>query len=309
MYLKVFKLLKNFLFDEERRFLYLSKLGFYKSMPSEEYLSRLFVLKQGYRLNLENPSTFNEKIQYLKLNDYKPIYTDMVDKIRVKEIVADIIGKEHIVPTIGVWDDVEKIDFNALPNQFVLKCNHNSAVGLCVCKDKTQLDIKKVEKGLKKGLRENYYFSQRELPYKNIKPMILAEQYLEDSKDKDLKDYKIFVFNGVAKFIQVDYDRFTNHHRNFYDREWNYVPFTTCYPTNPTRQIKKPQSLDEMLGYAERICEAIGIPAFLRVDFYIVNGCVYFGEATFYHGAGMEVFYPPEYDLKLGEMIKLGVRE
>lgn len=307
MYRKVFKLLKNFLFDKERRFLYLSKIGFYKNMSSEKYLTKLFLLKQGYRLDLENPSTFNEKIQYLKLKEYKLSYTNVVDKIRGKELVAEIIGEEHIIPTIGIWSDAEQINFNILPDKFVLKCNHNSAVGLCVCKDKKQLNIKKVKRELKKGLRENYYYLQREMPYKNIKPMILAETYLEDGEDKDLKDYKVFVFNGVAKFIQVDYARFTDHHRNFYDREWNYVPFTTCYPTNSAKQIEKPNCLYEMLEYAERICLAIGLPAFLRVDFYIVNDFVYFGEVTFYHGAGMEKFFPPEYDLRLGEMIKLGV--
>ena len=283
----------------------LEKKGLLDRLSDETYLKFTYWTILGKRLNLDNPRAFNEKLQWLKLNNRNSDYVKMVDKIEVKSFVAALIGEEHIIPTLGVWHRPEEIDFDMLPNQFVLKCNHNSGTGMYICKDKSTINKEKVFNELKRGLRQDYYMHVREWPYKNVERRIIAEKYMSDSNERDLKDYKVFTFNGHAHFIQVDYNRFTDHHRNFYSREWEYVPFTTCYPTNPQHQIERPKCLTELLNYAEILAHGAGDPPFLRVDFYIIKDQIYFGEMTFYHGSGMEKFYPPEYDEKLGKLIDI----
>lgn len=268
------------------------------------YLKIFYKHKQGESLNFSNPVTFNAKTQWLKLYDRKDIYTTMVDKYEVKSIISKCIGEEHIIPTIGCWDKFEDIDFTKLPEKFVLKTNHDSG-GVLICKDKTKIDYKEEKKKFNRKLNTNYYYNGREWPYKNVKPRILAEAYMEDVEGEDLKDYKVYVFNGKVKCIHVDYDRFTNHRRNFYDCEWNYLPFTTLYPTDPEYIIEKPEQLGEMIHFAEAITRSINTPAFLRVDFYIIKGKVYFGETTFYHGSGLERFYPAEWGRVLGDWMRL----
>ena len=268
------------------------------------YLKIFYKHKQGETLSFCNPVTFNAKTQWLKLYDRKDLYTAMVDKYEVKKIVAQCIGEEHIIPTIGCWERFEDIDFEKLPEKFVLKTNHDSG-GVLICTDKSKIDYEKAKKCFNKKLKTNYYYNGREWPYKNVRLKILAEEYMEDVKDEDLKDYKVYVFNGKVKCIHVDYDRFTNHRRNFYDCDWNYLPFTTLYPTDPKHIIEKPAKLDEMIEFAEAITKRIDTPAFLRVDFYIIKGKIYFGETTFYHGSGLERFYPVEWGKTLGDWISL----
>lgn len=275
-------------------------------MDDKTYLKLAFFASTGKRLNLDNPKTFNEKIQWLKLYDRKPIYTTMVDKYEVKKRVAEQIGEKYIIPTLGVWDRFDEIDFDRLPNQFVLKCTHDSG-GLMICRNKEEFDKKTAKKMLESCLRHSFYWGQREWPYKNVKPRIICEKLISDGANTDLKDYKVFVFHGKAHCIQVDIDRFTNHHRNFYSLDWEYIPFTTCYPTAPDTQIPRPNNLNELITVSEKLALSVGNPPFVRIDMYILEDTdqLLFGEMTFYHGSGTEKFYPEEYNLLLGNMISL----
>lgn len=278
------------------------------------YFSRLFTDKVWIQIvyyhslhkfvNFNNPVTFNEKIQWLKLYDKRKDLHFLMDKYAVREFVKKNWGEEHLFPILGVWNDPDSISFDDLPNQFVLKCNHDSG-SVYICKDKSSFDKKGVVKKLKRNLKHNYFYAGREYGYKFIQRKVFAEKYMVDESGYELKDYKVFTFGGNVQYIQVDYDRFTDHHRNFYDRNWNYVPFTTCYPTDPDRQIKKPENLDELIEAAEKLACATGNPAYLRIDLYDINNHLYFGELTFYHGSGNERFYPESYDKKLGDLINL----
>lgn len=267
------------------------------------YLRLLFKLRVGYSLNLDNPQTFSEKLQWLKLYNRKPEYTRMVDKYEVKKYVADIIGEQYIIPTLGVWERVEDIDFDSLPNQFVLKCTHDSG-GLVICRDKNKLDISSAKKKLKKSLKSNYYLHGREWPYKNVKPRIIAEQYMVDESGYELKDYKWFCFGGEPKTLFIASDRGIEGEEtkfNFYDMDFNLLPFTNGHP-NSTKPIKKPLSFEKMKGLAAEL--SVGIPH-IRVDFYDINGQIYFGELTFFHWSGMTPFVPEEWDYIFGSWINL----
>ena len=269
------------------------------------YLQWKWRFKMGSKLNLKNPQTFSEKLQWLKLYDRKPEYTTMVDKVKVKDYVAERIGLEYIIPTIRVWNTPEEIDFDSLPNQFVLKCNHNSG-GLFICKDKTKITKKKwhgVLSGLRKSLKYNYYMLGREWPYKNVERKILAEKYIMDDSEGDLKDYKFFCFNGIAKFCQVISGRSSKMSVDFFDKEWRHQPFhePRTYPFS-NDIIEKPMHLEKMWEMAEKLAD--GNP-FSRIDFYEVCGKVYFGEITFFPTNGMGGFDPVEWDYKFGEWINL----
>lgn len=266
------------------------------------YLKLLFRHNVGYKLNLDNPKTYNEKLQWLKLNDIHPEYTRMVDKVEAKEYVASIIGEKYIIPTLGVYNHVDDIDFDKLPQQFVLKCTHDSG-GIIVCKDKSQLNIEQAKSKLKKGWRQNYFKYNREYPYCDVKPRIIAEVYMEDESGYELKDYKFFCFNGEPLFFKIDFDRQKNHRANYYDLEMNIQEFgEKNFPPNPSIKFLKPANFDKMISIARQL--ALNIP-FVRIDLYNVNGNIYFGEITFFPASGMGKFTPEEWDYKLGEMIKL----
>ena len=277
-------------------------LTFARCYSDRKFLEALFPLRVGYKLNLENPRTFNEKLQWLKLYDRRPEYTQMVDKYDAKEYVANIIGKEHIIPTLAVYDSAEEIDFDALPNQFVLKCTHDSG-GIVICKDKAKLDREEAIKKLSHGLKVNYFYQNREWAYKNVKPKIIAEQYKTDD-GQELKDYKWFCFDGEPKAMFVATDRFTKGEEtkfDFYDADFNHLPFTNGHP-NATKPIIKPAGFEKMKELARRLSK--GLPQ-VRVDFYDVDGQIYFGELTFFHWSGMKPFEPIEWDYKFGEWIHL----
>lgn len=292
------KYIKNFINNPVARMNYLSVLGFYRKMSDEEYLKRKFKLCIGPELNLENPQTFNEKLQWLKIYDHNPEYTKMVDKYEVKAYVAKKIGKEYIIPTLGVWDSFDKIDFDTLPEQFVLKCTHDSG-GVVICKDKSEFDRKEAKRKLNKCLHRNYYWTGREWPYKDVKPRILAEEYLEDASC----DYKIMCFNGEAKCSFVCSERYSGDGLKvtFFDRNWNKMPFERHYP-NSSKIMKKPDQYDQMIILAERLSAEI---PFVRVDFYESNKKLYFGEMTFYPGSGFEEFTPESADFMMGEWLEL----
>ena len=255
-----------------------------------------------YPLNLEDPKTFNEKLQWIKLHDRQPIYSKLVDKYEVKQYVADIIGEEHIIPTIGVYDRVEDIDFEALPQQFVLKCTHDSG-GIVICKDKSLLDHDAAIRKLQHGLKKNYYYQNREWPYKNVKPRIIAEQYM-DNDGQELDDYKVHNFNGEPKVVLVCSDRYkiSGLAEDFYSCEWEHLDISRPGLRHSAEVQKKPAELDEMLNLAKKL--SVGIP-FVRTDFYIINHQVYFGEMTFFPACGMKPFVPREWDYKLGSFIML----
>ncbi len=291
------KKVKNHIFNDLRN------AGVFNHMTDEAFIRMCWKRRFKTELNLENPTTFNEKIQWLKLYDRKSIYSTMVDKAAVKGYVAEKIGKEYIIPTLGIWERFDDIDFDALPNQFVLKCTHDSG-GLVICRDKNNFDMKKARKKISKCLKRDYYMFSREWPYKDVKPRIIAEQYMEDSKTKELCDYKIFTFDGVAKALFIASDRQIEGNEtkfDFFDTEFRHLPFTNRHP-NADVLPSKPETFAEMMKLAEKLSQNI---PHLRVDFYEVNGKAYFGELTFSHWGGLMPFEPEEWDKTFGDWIKL----
>lgn len=276
--------------------------GWFNWMNDEAYLKMLYRVKMKESLDLEHPQTYNQKLQWLKLYDRKPEYTQMVDKYEAKKYVARIIGEEHIIPTLGVWERFEDIDFDKLPNQFVLKCTHDSG-GLVICKDKVQLNKEKARTLITSCLKNNYFWGLREWQYKNVRPRIIAEQYMEDESG-ELKDYKFFCFDGEAKAMFIATDRSNPNEEtkfDFYDMDFKHLPFTNGHP-NATKSIKKPRGFDEMKILAAELSK--GIPH-VRVDLYDINGHIYFGEMTFSHWSGFVPFVPAEWDTTFGSWIKL----
>lgn len=255
------------------------------------------------KLNLDNPQTYNEKLQWLKLFDRREEYTQMVDKYEAKKYVANLIGEEYIIPTLGVYNSFDEIDFEKLPNQFVLKCTHNSG-GIIICKDKKNLDVAKAKKQLEKWLKVNPYWKNREYPYKHVQPRIIAEQYMEDESGYELKDYKFFCFDGEVKCLFVATDRGNGNEEtkfDFYDLDWNHLPFTNGHP-NSTKEIKKPIGFEEMVRLSQVLSKNI---PHVRVDLYNINGEIYFGELTFFHWSGLTPFVPEKWDYIFGEWLKL----
>lgn len=273
-------------------------------MSDEEYLRHKFKENTGETLDLENPQTFNMKLQWLKLHDRNPLYTTLVDKYAVKEYVSEHIGAEHVIPVIGgPWWSANDIDFDSLPDQFVLKCNHDCG-SVVVCTDKSKLNVNAVRRKLADALGKNYYLQSREWPYKDVRPCIFAEQYMVDDSGRELKDYKFFCFNGKPKCLFIATDRMNEGMEtrfDFFDMDFNHLPFTNGHP-NAEVQPEKPAHFDEMKFLAGKLSG--GIPQ-VRVDFYEAENEVYFGEMTFYHWGGMMPFDPPEWDYILGAWIDL----
>lgn len=274
-------------------------------VPEKWYLKRKFKKRVGYPLNLDNPKTFNEKLQWLKLHDRNPLYTKMVDKYEAKKYVADIIGEEYIIPTLGVWEHFDDIDFDKLPNQFVLKCTHDSG-SVAICTDKNTFDKKVAKKKLERGLRYNYYYAGGfEWPYKDVKPRIIAEKYMVDAERQgnELTDYKIMCFNGRVKSSFTCTGRGSSRglHVTFYDQEWKKMPFARHYPAEQ-EPMPKPKNYEKMVQLAELLAAPL---KFARIDFYEINGKIYFGEITFFPGNGTEEFSPEEWDYRIGEWLEL----
>ena len=268
----------------------------------EKVVKRVFLERMGHELNLENPQTYSEKLQWLKLYYHNPLYTTLVDKYEVKQYVEERIGKEYIIPTLGVWNKFDAIDFDMLPNQFVLKCTHDSG-GLVICKDKLKFDIAAARKTINKCLKHNFYYDGFEWPYKNVKPRIIAEQYMEDYKTQELRDYKFFCFDGVVKYMFIATDRQNREepYFDFFNSDFNYLDMRQGHPNAPILP-EKPQCFDEMKQLAKKL--SVGMPH-VRVDLYEVDGKVFFGEFTFFHHGGWTPFDPAEWDLRFGKEIKL----
>lgn len=287
--------------DKDYRTFINANLGLYDHLPDDKYLKKLFKAHFRKELDLKNPVTFNEKLQWLKLYNRKPEYTIMVDKYKVREYIAQTLGEEYLIPLLGVWDDPDEIDFDALPDQFVLKCNHNSGLGMCICKDKSKLDIPKVKAELRKGLKQDYYLTGREWPYKNVPRKIICEKFMSDGIKEDLQDYKFFCFNGAPKFMYISNDYSENATTDFFDMDFNHLEMRMKDP-NSRVLPQKPHLFDEMKEIAEKLSR--GIP-FVRVDLYLVGNRIYFGELTFFHNAGFSAIYPEHWGGILGDWIEL----
>ena len=275
--------------------------GWFDQLPDDLYLKIMYRTYLGKRLNLKNPKTYNEKLQWLKLYDRKPEYSMMADKYAVREHITNVVGEKYLIPLLGVWDDPEDIDFDALPKQFVLKCNHNSGTGMCICKDKSKLDIDRVKTNLRKGLGQNYHLHGREWVYKNIKRRVVAEKFMVDESGEVLKDYKVMCFNGEPKIIQIHSGRFKDHRVEWYDANWELLDVWLGVPMSGIK-TERPQFLEEMLELSRKL--SAGIPQ-LRVDWYYTNGQLYFGELTFFNASGLTPFTPEQWDKKLGDLIQL----
>lgn len=297
-----FSTLSKVLFDTDFRFCFLADKGKKGDVPAEEFLKTRYRVAFGRELNLESPQMYTEKLQWLKLYDHRSEYTTMVDKYAVKQYVADRIGQKYVIPLIGVWERVEDIDFDSLPNRFVLKTTHDSG-GLVICKDKSQLDIRATQKKLSYFLKRKYYDYNREWPYKNVKPRIIAEEYMEDSTYKELRDYKFFTFGGVPKVLYIAQGRGRGEPTvaDFFDMKFDHLSFTIDHDMADIPP-QKPVNFELMQELAAKLSE--GTPQ-LRVDFYEVDGKVYFGEMTFFHCSGMAPFYPEEWDQIFGDWVAL----
>ncbi len=282
--------------------------GYLSWIPDKIYLKLLYRVKMGEKCHLENPVTYNEKMQWLKLHDRRPEYAVMVDKYEVRHYIAEKLGEEYLIPCYGVFDDWEEIPFDKLPNAFVVKCTHDSG-SVEICTDKAMWDRTGAESRIRAALKRNYYLTYREWPYKGVKPRIIVEKYMVDETGEDLRDYKILCFNGKAGMIEVHQNRFTEgkeHTQTFYSREWEKLEITQEGCESVRIPEEKPAALAQMIRLSEVIAENM---IHVRVDWYLTEGRIYFGEITFYDGSGLERFTRKEYDKMLGERIDLsGVR-
>lgn len=282
--------------------------GRFYFLPDKVYLNIVYRASFGKSINWKDPQTYNEKLQWLKINDRKSIYSRMVDKYEAKEYVANIIGRNHIIPTLAVCDTFDDIDFKNLPDKFVIKTTHDSGT-VIICKDKKTFDYKNAKKIINRSLNHNFYYWGREWPYKNVKPRIIIEKYMEDETSKELKDYKWFCFNGVPKAMFIATDRFTPNTDtkfDFYDMNFRHLPFTNGHPNVDGAEILKPEGFDEMKNLAAKLSK--NIPQ-VRVDFYVINGDIYFGELTFFHWSGFVPFKPEKWDYTFGSWISLPQEE
>lgn len=300
--------INNFLFNKRIRFDYLQKLGFYNHLNDQDFLKKKFKIVLEYELDLKHLRTFNEKLQWLKLNDRKDIYSTMVDKIEAKKYVSRIIGKNHIIPTLQVCDCVENLRLDELPDKFVIKCNHNSGLGMYICKDKKefQQEKKKIYKNLKKGLEQDYYLHNREWPYKNVKRKILVEKFMENASGEALVDYKVMCFEGEPKIIKVVKKWEQTPTQDFYDLSWKKLDLSESDMPVSDIYIEKPVFLDEMIDLSRKLAKGLH---HIRVDWYYINGTLYFGELTFYDGAGFDRFNPRKYEKIMGDWITLPIDE
>lgn len=271
--------------------------------PDKLYLSMLFWCRMGKKMNWKHPQTYSEKLQWLKLYNRDPKYTVMVDKVRAKEYVASIIGEDYIIPTLGVWENPDDINFSLLPDRFVLKCNHNSGLGMYICKEKRKMDVDKVREDLREGLKQDYFINNREWPYKDVPRRAFAEAYMEDEYG-ELRDYKWFCFDGVVKALFIATDRSKGEHAtrfDFFDENYNHLPFTNGHP-NADVLPEKPKMFEKMKELAAKLSK--GIPH-VRIDFYEVGSHIYFGEMTFFHWSGFMPYEPEEWDYIFGSWLKL----
>ena len=270
-------------------------------IPDKMYVKMIFRGKLGYKLNLKNPQTFNEKLNWFKIYNRQSLYTSLADKYAVKQYVADKIGEQYVVSNLGVWNSFDEIDFDSLPNQFVLKCTHDSS-GAIVCRDKNSFDVDEARKKVDFVMKMNYFYACREWPYKNIPHRIIADVLLDDGSGHELNDYKFWCFNGKPTYMYCTVKSSREKiYENFYDMDFNPVDIDHGWPRR-TQEFEKPAAFEEMKSLAAKLSERI---PFVRIDFFYVNGKVYFGEYTFFDWAGLQPFKTYELDCRLGQLIQL----
>ena len=302
---------KEYLYKRKRQVVNLYRKYFTINHPEtyilsdKSFIKKIYKHRIGRKINLRNPKTFTEKENWLKLYDRKDEYTMMVDKFAVRDYISEKIGEEYLVPLLGVWDSPKDIDFSKLPNEFVLKCNHNSDV--IICRDKVALDIKKTKEVLQRQLEDDYYLRKREWPYKNVKRKIICEQFMENTDGTELVDYKVWCFNGEPKFIMLNSGRFSEDGLkvDMYDLNWRHMDMTDGMSPQAGDRFKRPSCLEKMIELSKKLSK--GIP-FIRVDFNYWNNKLYFGELTFFDAAGLDYFRPVEWDYTLGEWLVLPKR-
>lgn len=268
-------------------------------VPDRLYIRLTAKGKLGYSINLDNPKTFNEKLNWLKLYGRNPLYTQMADKYAAKQIVAERIGSQYVVRNLGCWQSFDDIDFDALPDRFVLKCTHDSS-GAIVCRDKSTFDKNTARKRINLSLSMNYFYACREWPYKNIQPRIIADELLDDHSGKELNDYKFWCFNGVPKYMYCTV-KSNDVYENFYDMDFKPVDINHGFRRRKP-EFERPEDFNLMKELASKLSK--GLP-FVRVDFFYVAGRVYFGEYTFFDWAGLQPFRSRQQDMELGELIEL----
>jgi len=274
-------------------------------IPDVIYIRFLYFFKTREILRLSNPKNYNQWLQWLKLNDRNEVYTELVDKYLVRNHIENSIGKQYLIPLIGVYANFDDIDFESLPEKFVLKCTHGSGMNF-ICTSKKTVDIKRLRSTVSSWMKLNYYTLGREWVYKNCEPRIIIEQYMEDESEQELKDYKIYCFNGEPEFIQLDFARFSNHKRNLYDLDWNLLDQKIDHKNDKDVYIQQPDNFKEMLKIARTLSEGM---FHCRVDLYSIYDKIYFGELTFYSEAGYGKFSSDEFNVYLGDKIKRGVQE
>lgn len=275
-------------------------------IPDKPYLSIQYRANTGHRLDLKNPKRFNEKTQWLKLNDRKDWYWKIADKVEVRDYVEKRIGERYLIPLLAVYNSVDEINWDTLPNQFVLKCTHDSGTTI-VCTDKSKLNIEESKAFLQKRMTQNYYNLHREFCYKNIKPRIVCEKFMSEDGSSVPADFKFFCFNGEPKLIQVDTERFTDHGRLTLLANFEMAPFHIdrkylLSDLSIKKSVEKPSNFEEMLDICRKLSNDF---KFIRVDLYSINKRIYFGELTFYQGSGYDPIYPDQYDYWMGDLLDL----
>jgi hypothetical protein len=268
-------------------------------MPDKVYLKLIYRCETGKKLHLANPINFNEKLQWLKLYDRNPDYSTYVDKYEVRNYIRNTIGEKYLIPLIHVYESVPDIQWNALPDKFVLKCTHGSGSNI-ICSDKSKLNIDDSIIKLNRWMRKNWYWLGREWPYKNVKPRIVCETFISES-DNTPDDYKVLCFNGKARLIEVHIDRYVNHTQDFYDTEWNKTTISQGSKTS-NFVYKKPHQFEKMIQLSEQLAYNM---RHVRIDWFMVRDKLYFGEITFYDSSGFDLFGSEEDNCLLGSWIDL----
>lgn len=295
----------KYVFDPNYRFIIDANRGKYNNLPDEEFLKRKFKVIFGRELDLKAPQTFNEKLQWLKLYNRRPEYTMLVDKYLVRNYIRERLGEQYLIPLVGAWDSPDEIDFDALPDKFVLKCNHNSGVGMYICRDKSKMDVEKVKRELARGLAQDYYLTGREWPYKDVPRKIICEKFMSDSEGAtDFTDYKFFCFGGKVDCVMVCLERSSGDTKfYFFDQNWELKRLNIRGKNAPEGfTIPKPECMDEMFKIAAELSR--GMP-FVRVDLYQSNGQIYFGEMTYFPDSGFDPNLLAETDMYFGSLINI----
>ena len=287
--------------NKKKRFMMLGLFGW---VPDKPWLKFLYRIKNGCWMDFNDPCSFNEKLQWLKVYGIRPEYTKMVDKYTVKDFVAARVGDEYVIPTLGVWDKTDDIELDSLPNEFVLKTTHGGGgYGVVICENKDSFDRRNAIKSLNESMSFSVGNAYREYPYLGVQKRIIAEALIKPENGGDLRDYKFFCFNGTPRFFKIDFDRQTNHKANYYSLDGKLLPYgeVVC-PPDPNADIEIPSNLSKMIHVAQQLSK--GIP-FVRVDLYNVDGHVYFGELTFFPASGLAKWTDKKWDKEIGEMLEL----